>query len=50
MIIYKKQLMQSHSPFQIIEQNEIGIETVGFGNKVGIIEEGKKIKKKITFY
>jgi len=41
MIIYKKQLMQSHSPFQIIEQNEIGTDVVSFGNKVGILETGK---------
>ena len=41
LIIYKKQLMQSHSPFQIIEHNEIETETVGFGNKIMILEEGK---------
>ena len=41
LIIYKKQLMQSHAPFQIIENNEIETDTVGFGNKVTIQEEGK---------
>jgi len=41
LIVYKKQLMQSHSPFQIIENNEIETDTVGFGNKVLIHEEGK---------
>ena len=41
LIVYKKQLMQSHAPFQIIEENEIGTDTVGFGNKVTIHEEGK---------
>ena len=41
LIVYKKQLMQSHAPFQIIENNEIEIDTVGFGNKVTIHEEGK---------
>ena len=41
LIIYKKQLMQSHAPFQIIENSEIETDTVGFGNKVTIREEGK---------
>tara|TARA_B100000214_G_C23946170_1_gene618113 strand:- start:277 stop:756 length:480 start_codon:yes stop_codon:yes gene_type:complete len=41
LIVYKKQLMQSHAPFQIIEENEIETDTVGFGNKVTIHEEGK---------
>jgi len=41
LIIYKKQLMQSHAPFQIIENSEIETDTVGFGNRVTIREEGK---------
>ena len=41
LIVYKKQLMQSHVPFQIIENSEIETDTVGFGNKVIIREEGK---------
>ena len=41
LIVYKKQLMQSHTPFQIIENSEIETDTVGFGNKVTIREEGK---------
>ncbi len=41
LIIYKKQLMQSHAPFQIIENSEIETDKVGFGNKVKIREEGK---------
>ena len=41
LIVYKKQLMQSHAPFQIIENSEIETDTVGFGNKVTIREEGK---------
>jgi len=41
LIVYKKQLMQSHSPFQIIEHNEIKTDTVGFGNKIMILEEGR---------
>ena len=41
LIVYKKQLMQSHAPFQIIENSEIETDTVGFGNKVTIHEEGK---------
>ena len=41
LIIYKKQLMQSHSPFQIIDNREIETDKVGFGNKVTILEEGK---------
>ena len=41
LIIYKKQLMQSHAPFQIIEKSEIETDKVGFGTKVKIQEEGK---------
>ena len=41
LILYKKQLMQSHAPFQIIENSEIETDMVGFGNKVKIREEGK---------
>jgi len=41
LIVYKKQLMQSHAPFQIIENSEIETDKVGFGNKVTIREEGK---------
>ena len=45
LILYKKQLMQSHSPFQIIDNNEISTDMVGFGNKVSICEEGKTESK-----
>ena len=41
LIVYKKQLMQSHSPFRFIESGEIETDEVGFGNKVKILEEGK---------
>ena len=41
LIVYKKQLMQSHSPFQIIENIDVNTKEVGFGNKVVIHEEGK---------
>ena len=41
LIVRKTQLMQSHSPFQIIEYSEIETDKVGFGNKVTIREEGK---------
>ena len=41
LIVYKKQLMQSHTPFQIIENSDIETDKVGFGNKVTIREEGK---------
>ena len=41
LIVYKKQLMQSHAPFQIIEDNEIETNNIGFGNKITILEEGK---------
>lgn len=41
LIVYKKQLMQSHAPFQIIENSEIETDMVGFGNRVKIREEGK---------
>ena len=42
LILYKKQLMQSHAPFQIIDNSEIDTDSVGFGNKVTIDEEGKE--------
>jgi len=41
LIVYKKQLMQSHAPFRFIEDGDIDTEDVGFGNKVTILEEGK---------
>ncbi len=41
LIVYKKQLMQSHAPFNIIDSGEIETDTVQFGNKVTILEEGK---------
>ena len=41
LIVRKIQLLQTHSPFQIIEYSEIETDTVGFGNKVTIREEGK---------
>ena len=40
-VIYKKQLLQSHGPFQFIEYGEIKNDKVEFGNKVSILEEGK---------
>ena len=40
LIVYKKQLMQSHAPFRFIEKGEIDTDEVGFGNKVTILEEG----------
>ena len=39
LLIYKKQMMQSHAPFQIIENSEIENDKVGFGNKVTIREQ-----------
>ena len=41
LVLYKKQLLQSHVPFQFIEYGEIETDEVGFGNKVIIHEEGK---------
>ena len=41
LIVRKTQLMQTHSPFQIIEYSEIETDKVRFGNKVTIREEGK---------
>ena len=41
LVVYKKQLLQSHAPFRFIEFKEIDIEEVGFGNKVTILEEHK---------
>ena len=40
-VIYKKQLLQSYTPFKFIEYGEIEADKVGFGNKVAILEEGK---------
>ena len=40
-VIYKKQLLQSHAPFQFIGYGEIKNDKVEFGNKVSILEEGK---------
>ena len=40
LIVYKKQLMQSHAPFRFVESDEIDTDEVGFGNKVTILEDG----------
>ena len=37
--------MQTHSPFQIIEYNEIETDQVSFGNKVTISQDGKNETK-----
>ena len=42
LIIYKKQLMQSHSPFQRTEDIDDDTKDIGFGNMVKILEEGKE--------
>ena len=42
LIVYKKQLMQSHAPFRFIEFGDIDTDDVGFGNKVTILEDGEK--------
>ncbi len=41
LIVYKKQLLQSHAPFQFVDFGEIKTDEVSFGNKVAILEEGK---------
>ena len=41
MIVRKTQILQTHSPFQIVEYNDIQTEMVSFGNMVTIKEEGK---------
>jgi len=41
LIVRKIQVLQTHSPFQIIEYSEIETDKVGFGNKVTIREEDK---------
>ena len=40
-IVRKTQVLQTHSPFKIIEYLEIETDQVSFGNKVTIREEGK---------
>ena len=42
LIIRKTQSLQTHSPFNIVEVGEIETDTVGFGNKITILEEGKE--------
>ena len=42
LIVRKTQLLQSYSPFRIIEYSDIQTERVGFGNKVSVSEEGKE--------
>ena len=41
LIVRKTQLLQTHSPFQIVEYSEIETDSVRFGTKVTIQEEGK---------
>jgi transcription elongation factor GreA len=40
LIVYKKELLQSHAPFQFIDYSEIENDEVEFGNIVAILEEG----------
>jgi len=40
-VVNKRQLLQSHAPFRLIEFSEIKTDEVEFGNKVTIQEEGK---------
>ena len=47
-IVRKTQTLQTHSPFNIIEYNEIETDEVGFGNKVTISIEGKAEVKKYS--
>ena len=45
LILYKKQLLQSHAPFRFFEYSEIKTDCVEFGNKVTIQEkESDKIE------
>ena len=44
-IVRKTQTLQTHSPFQIIEYNEIETDQVSFGNKVTISQDGKNETK-----
>ena len=41
LVMYKKELLQSHAPFRFIEYGEIKTNEIEFGNKVTIHEEGK---------
>ena len=45
LIMYKKQLLQSHAPFRFIENSDIETNEVGFGNKVAIYKEGEDESK-----
>ena len=49
LIVYKKQLMQSHSPFKIIENSEIETDTVGFGNKIVIQRRRQGQARRLLF-
>ena len=40
-VVWKKQLLQSHAPFDFIDYSQIRSEQVEFGNIVKILEEGK---------
>ena len=44
-IVRKTQTLQTHSPFQIIEYNEIETDQVSFGYKVTISQDGKNETK-----
>ena len=44
-IVRKTQTLQTHSPFQIVEYNEIETDQVSFGNKVTISQDGKNETK-----
>ena len=44
-IVRKTQTLQTHSPFQIVEYNEIETDQVSFGNIVTISQDGKNETK-----
>ena len=41
LLMFKKELLQSHSPFQFIEFGEINTDSVEFGNKVTVHDDSK---------
>tara|TARA_B100001250_G_scaffold342869_1_gene311322 strand:- start:416 stop:925 length:510 start_codon:yes stop_codon:yes gene_type:complete len=42
LLVSKKESLDSYEPFRVIEYKDIESDAVGFGNKITVLEEGKK--------
>lgn len=41
LLVNKKEFLDSHEPYRVVDYKDIDTDEVGFGNKVSVIEDGK---------